>query len=430
VAYTLQVVPFEEQFTGGSIPPCHDTMNGLVWLFPQDNTGIEYDYYWYDMDNTLLQTTINSVDGDTFSSAVAGVYTVKVVNPDGCRKFYNLVVSPPTYEVGINVNDTIACTGIPIIFNTNNSSDIETWTWDFGDGTPLVPNQQITTHAYGEEGVYTITLTGYTVLGCMDTASIQIVVDAPQDVTIIADKDSVCVGERINLTGSAGNHVDTLYWDFGNSWQISYPGEGPVSYVYETPGVFDVKLNAAYRACPDKMAQTTISVFPYPVVNLGNDTSLCLNGHPIILYNLVSQSEAYTSLWNTGDTTAFLEVVHPGTYSLTVAARDVVCKTTDEIVVKKACYLDIPNSFTPNGDGVNDYFFPRQLLGANISVFHMQIFDRWGQLVFETNRIDGRGWDGKLNGKDQPVGVYIYQISAVINGDHQENYTGNVSLLR
>jgi len=430
LAYTLQVVPFAEQFTGGSIPPCQDTMNGLVWLLPQDNTGIEYDYYWYDIDGTLLQTTINSVEGDTFSGADVDVYTVKVVNPDGCRKFYNIVVSPSPYEVGINANDTLACVGTPMIFNANNTADIDTWTWDFGDGTPPVANQQITTHTYAGEGTYTVTLRGYTVLGCMDTATVQVMVDAPQMLTIIADKDSVCVGERIHLTASAGNYVDTLYWDYGNSWQISYPDEGSVSYVYETPGIYTISLNAAYRACPDKAAETTITVFPYPVVNLGNDTSLCLNGQPIILHNLVSQSAAYSSLWNTGDTTAFLKVVHPGTYSLTVASRDVVCKTTDEIVVKKACYLDIPNSFTPNGDGVNDYFLPRQLLGADITVFHMQVFDRWGQIVFETNSVDGRGWDGTLNGKAQPVGVYIYQITAVVNGDQQENYTGNVSLLR
>ncbi len=430
LAYTLQVVPFAEQFTGESIPPCHDTMNGKAWLLPQDNTGIEYDYYWYDNDDNLLQTTINSVDGDTFSSAGTGVYTVKVVNPDGCRKFYNIVVGLPTYEVGINTNDTLSCTGIPLIFNTNNTADITTWNWDFGDNSPLVTDQQITTHAYTAEGVYTVRLTGYTSLGCMDSTSIQVTVDSPQVVKIIADKDSICVGERVVLAAAVGSHADTLYWNYGTSWQISYPNEDPVSYVYETPGIYTVDLNVAYRACPDKDVQYVINVFPYPVVNLGNDTSLCLNGSPVILHNLVSQPSTYSSLWNTGDTTAFLKVVHPGTYSLTVASREVVCKTTDEIIVKKGCYLDIPNSFTPNGDGVNDYFFPRQLLGANITVFNMQIFDRWGQVVFETASLNGRGWDGKLNGKDQPVGVYIYQITAVINGDHQENYTGNVSLLR
>ena len=60
----------------------------------------------------------------------------------------------------------------------------------------------------------------------------------------------------------------------------------------------------------------------------------------------------------------------------------------------------------------------------------MQIFNRWGQIVFETTRTDGRGWDGKFNGKEQPQGVYVYVIDVTIDGTRQEHYQGNVTLLR
>jgi gliding motility-associated-like protein len=100
------------------------------------------------------------------------------------------------------------------------------------------------------------------------------------------------------------------------------------------------------------------------------------------------------------------------------------------VIVNKDCYIDIPNSFTPNNDGVNDYFFPRQLMGKSISGFSMKVFNRWGQVIFETTKTDGRGWDGKFNGKDQPSGVYIYQMQAILDNGKQEEYTGNVTLLR
>ena len=60
----------------------------------------------------------------------------------------------------------------------------------------------------------------------------------------------------------------------------------------------------------------------------------------------------------------------------------------------------------------------------------MTIYNRWGQVIFETNRIDGRGWDGKFNEKDQPTGVYVYVIDAVLREGQVEHYQGNVTLLR
>jgi gliding motility-associated-like protein len=62
--------------------------------------------------------------------------------------------------------------------------------------------------------------------------------------------------------------------------------------------------------------------------------------------------------------------------------------------------------------------------------FKMTIFNRWGQVVFETNRLDGRGWDGRFNEKEQPTGVYIYQVEAILQNGGMESYTGNLTLLR
>ena len=70
----------------------------------------------------------------------------------------------------------------------------------------------------------------------------------------------------------------------------------------------------------------------------------------------------------------------------------------------------IPNAFSPNGDGRNDYFIPRELLSSGIKEFSIKIFNRWGELIFKTNSVDGRGWDGSYGGKKQPLGVYIYMI--------------------
>jgi gliding motility-associated-like protein len=106
------------------------------------------------------------------------------------------------------------------------------------------------------------------------------------------------------------------------------------------------------------------------------------------------------------------------------------CSTTDEIIVVKDCIIDVPNSFTPNGDGVNDYFFPRQLLSNGVASFTMGIYNRWGQKIFETRKSNGRGWDGRFNDKPQPMGVYVYDIRVIMKNGRAEAYTGNVTLLR
>jgi gliding motility-associated-like protein len=111
-----------------------------------------------------------------------------------------------------------------------------------------------------------------------------------------------------------------------------------------------------------------------------------------------------------------------------IAAHD--CATTEEVTINKDCYIDIPNAFSPDGDGINDYFFPRQLLSKSMTRFRMQVLNRWGQVVFETDKIDGRGWDGSFNGKAQPDGVYVYLIDADIDGLRKEKYQGNVTLIR
>jgi gliding motility-associated-like protein len=90
----------------------------------------------------------------------------------------------------------------------------------------------------------------------------------------------------------------------------------------------------------------------------------------------------------------------------------------------------MPNVFTPNGDGVNDYFYPRSLLSSGLTEFKMDIYNRWGALIFETNAVEGQGWDGKYNGVAQPEEVYIYIIDAKFKDGKKEHHTGNITLIR
>ena len=133
-------------------------------------------------------------------------------------------------------------------------------------------------------------------------------------------------------------------------------------------------------------------------------------------------------LWSTGETGPGIMVAEPGTYRVKVNVGG--CESSDEVVVGNDCYMNIPNIFTPNGDGVNDFFLPRGLAAKGLTEFSMRIYNRWGQLIFETHALEGRGWDGKYNDILQPEGVFIYDIDATFKDGQKEHHQGNLTLMR
>lgn len=301
--------------------------------------------------------------------------------------------------------------------------------WNFGDGSPTRDSFDVT-YRYDRFGEYDMYLVVKDYIGCTDTLYHRIVVDSTGAIVFAGGDSNLCVGQVINFSGYYNpvyNKVAT--WDLGDNNFVK--NVNSLDHAYDAPGTYTVKFSASYRLCPDTTFSSDVKIKPYPTVDLGHDTAICPNGEPILLQDILNISDPnVTWRWNTPtkDSTPAIKVYHPGRYSVTATLAG--CSITDSVEVFKNCYIDIPNVFTPNGDGTNDYFLPRQLLSKNISKFNMTIFNRWGTIVFKTNSINGRGWDGKYNDDEQPNGVYIYLIEASFGNGDKETYQGNVTLLR
>jgi gliding motility-associated-like protein len=166
-----------------------------------------------------------------------------------------------------------------------------------------------------------------------------------------------------------------------------------------------------------------------PAVNIGPDSAYCPSlTSTYTLGNLIGSTTG-NYLWSTGQTTSQISVQNAGTYWLQIDNQG--CLGSDTLVVKQDCYLNIPNAFSPNSTiETNAYFMPRQLLSSGVIAFNMEIFNRWGNQVFTTTNIIGKGWDGKLGGANQPMGVYVYHINVVFKNGVSKAYTGNVTLIR
>ena len=166
---------------------------------------------------------------------------------------------------------------------------------------------------------------------------------------------------------------------------------------------------------------------PIPAINLGKDAIVC-EGEELLLNANIGNS--YTSIrlvWQDGSQGPTYRVTKEGLYY--VRAINNCDSRTDSIVVKYSkCKLGIPNAFTPNGDGHNDQFRPKY--GSEVSNYRMLIFNRFGQKLFEsTDKL--KGWDGKLNGKPQATGTYVWLIQYVdMDTGKQVQYSGTVVLIR
>ena len=224
----------------------------------------------------------------------------------------------------------------------------------------------------------------------------------------------LCTGNSIILNPNMPNAIYT--------WQDS---SHATTYTVTQSGTYWVRA-----FFPDYNITTydTINVYykPSPIVNLGKDTTLCNN--EIIVLNASYLNCTY--IWQDSTTNAIYNVNKQGVYWVTVTESN-NCSATDSItIIYQHCEnpINIPNAFTPNGDGKNDVF---KIISLNeIIDFKLIIYNRWGELLYESDDIN-KGWDGTFKGKTVPQDVYIYLLTGIIKdtGD-QIKRTGSVTVLR
>lgn len=320
----------------------------------------------------------------------------------------------------------IVCQGLPVTFTNSSVGTSLSYRWLFGNGATSTASDP--TYTYANTGVYTAKLIATDLIPCSDTASQVINVDSLSQVSIGAKDTVMCQGVYTTFTGTYTNIGYTgVSWLFGES--DSMLDVNPVQHAFNGVGTFTVSVTPHYRACEGTTVSKVITVLPQPTISLGEDTSICAGSETITLHDYLNAGKAgATWKWSTGSTSSSAIIVAPGIYYATVNINN--CYSTDTVVVNPDCYMNIPNVFTPNGDGINDFFYPRSLLTRGLTSFNMNIYNRWGQLVFETTSLSGAGWDGKMNGVPQLQGVYIYVIDATFRDGQKEHHQGNVTLMR
>jgi gliding motility-associated-like protein len=178
--------------------------------------------------------------------------------------------------------------------------------------------------------------------------------------------------------------------------------------------------------CTDTASATIFSIGNF-LISIGKDTSICNALQPIML----SISNYPSIVWQDGSTKNNYLIAASGQYFVTV--KNILgCQASDTINVSEHCndVLQLPNSFTPNNDGIDDEFGPVTNSPEGLVYYTLNIYNRWGQLVFNSINYNTL-WNGKYNDAEQPTGVYVY----LVEYSFDKNAThillkGDVTLLR
>ncbi|PBQ34394.1 hypothetical protein CNR22_22320 [Sphingobacteriaceae bacterium] len=414
--------------------------------------------------------TPGSLQGDSITvysnsiaptSSVVGNYTLTIRdNSSTCKTDTVVIMRQNLYKpiAAISAGSpSLTCLTSTIVLTNQSSSTIPPAT-GFSQGLPAIgflwqgpspqePRQLTTTYIAGTTGIYTITAKDLN-NGCTSTGTIVIgdyrkYPDLEPNSTISIDTLD-CGSNFFNITPplilSPENKNYAYSWIAPSNASISSSSSASISI--NKAGNYRVVITNTANGCSTPAQVTVINgtldasftadnMSGYAPLNVtfSNTSSSSLNSSGINAYWNFGNSTATPTLSTLSTANAIY--TQPGTYTVSLYVTKGSCLDTAQLVIQVdiPSAIEIPNIFTPNGDNVNDLFF---LKSSNLDKITMQVFDRWGNLVFDIQSASGNvSWDGKYeSGKEAAPGVYFYIIKA--NGKDGSKYDkkGTITLVR
>ncbi|MBK7554418.1 MAG: gliding motility-associated C-terminal domain-containing protein [Flavobacteriales bacterium] len=368
---------------------------GQNWLLDAGNPGSTY--LW----NTTAQT-------QTISTTVNGPFSVDVIDGNDCLNSDTIAVVFDPLPV-IVISDTVVCVSETITLNAGNPGAAYLWS-PTGETTQTID-------VTATDGTYSVVVTTPTI--CTDSAEATLIF-IPFPVVDLGADTALCDTEQLTL--DAQNDTCVFTWSTGaNSQTITLiESENVWVDVYNDYCVTRDSINVVFNPLPNELSVSELTI--------------CLDYPP---YHAVLSGEnpGNTYVWSpTGETTQIILAEDYGWFMVQLTTP-LDCSILDSILVQEYCHsaIYVPNTFTPDGDGVNDMFFPN---GHNIAAIELRIFDRWGEMIKSGTDTDAK-WDGTYGGATSQDGVYIWKVKyrffenaehTVISPDYEQ--TGHVTLVR
>ncbi len=420
--------------------------NNIVFSNTTTSTeGIVASWVYNWGDGTAVQTASNG-NNITHVYATAGTYTatLTLITDYGCNSspaFPVSVVVNPIPRPNFTYSDT-ACLPIASVLFKNTTPNITDWayTWNFDVPSVLASDistqQSNITHLYYTQAPHTVRLIAVSGLtGCTDSIFKPITTIHPAPfANFDFNKLSACIGQDVRVIDRS-----TFADGTGNKWEWSWDdgttsvGQNPSSKTYSnTRDNYNVKLKITNSfGCVDDTTKI-FAVYELPTANAGKDSVILLGGNltltPIVTGRNLSYAwsgiPAPENLSSKVIKNPIASPLEDITYKLIVTGIGGCIAPADFVFIKVLKAPIIPNTFTPNNDGVHDTWIIKYL--ESYPENRVQVFTRAGQLVFESRRYL-KPWDGNVNGKPLPFDTYYYIIEP---GSGRAPITGYVTIVK
>ena len=406
---------------------CHDDATGIITISPRGGTSP----YNYSIDGGTTFVGTNS-----FSGLLSGVYTIVVSDFKNCTATTTVTLNNPTLL-------TLDATGVEVqcwdsengkIFNVASGGTLPYQTYEYSQNGIVYNSNGINANMSNlPAGFYYVKVTDAN--GCIATDTTTIG-RPPIDTFAFTIDSTTCYGAQY-LDGSI---LVTALANPPYTWTIDGGPSQNFGIFYGLGAGNHLIIATNSNGCIDSLIQFV--PFPPPVVvDVVPDTVyLTLGGSQQIQVNVQNATNP-TYIWNTSQGLSCNDcpnpVVNPYNdmiYTVTVYdhshplnASECYGTATLYVMVEEHNKSYVPNAFTPgNGDGINDLLM---VYGEGIKKMKFTIYDRWGELLFESDRQD-YGWDGTFKGKLLNPGVYIYYVEAEYLDSKREIYQGSATLLK
>lgn len=405
-----------------SLPGFVSFCDGLTVTF--DNASFNGTDYVWDFGVPVITSDVSTAFEPTYTYPSPGTYTVMlVVNPSGApcsdttyqtftvfEEIIPTFVPPPPQCILGNSFDFVGQGVYPLVGST--------FLWDFGiaNSPPTATTEDVNNVVFNEYGYLPITYTVY-YSSCAVTYTDSVLVYAEPTIDYEISDELKCAPYLAEFNDLSFASTDIFYeWNFGDGSPIS--DLASPTHLYSTPGVYDVSLTIWTTAgCIDTLsifALGLIEIFPSPTSSFTVNPPEATVFYPNFFFqdfsqNGVSQTYYFTDGASSTEPNVWHSYVESGYhYPYQVVINEYGCPDTTwgQVYVIPFTTIFVPNAFTPSDDSKNEIWKP---VVYDTETYELWVFDRWGQLILNSTSEDAF-WDGTINGKPAPIGLYIYQI--------------------
>ncbi len=358
--------------------------------------------------------------GNSFSTP--NTYTVTVTGTNGCTATSNIVITQNTTPPSANITNN---TGFTLLNCVNANISVtatggNAYHWS-GGATPTTD-----ANTFATPGTYSVTVTGAN--GCTAATSITITQVAPVVISLVGNVPDHCnqgIGQA-SVTAIGGSGIYTYDWG-------TTPLQIAANATHLLAGNYQVIANDGQ--CADTLL-ITIENIPGPIALFEAVPGIVTSNNPLVRFQNTSiGATSYSWAFGDGETSieegpSHLYTESGDLYATLYVVDDFGCvdSVSHPIKIIDDLNIFIPNTFSPNGDGKNDVFRPYGK-GYSLSGYEMNIYDRWGQIVFNSSVFE-KGWDGRIkNRKLDITGVFTYRIVIYDLKGKDHIYTGHLSIL-